>query len=241
MKKATVLQRFGAYVIDMILIIMVFMLFEHLVLAIVKIPQLNSDLINLMPEALKKAYEANPQSFSVTVYGNQELLNDYLTWTKNPDVAAYFNEYYSVMARLVVFYLLFALLEMFLYFVILPRYWSHQTIGRLFTKTKVITMDGEPLSIPTLLRREIVGGYLFSILNICCGAALIVNLVLVLGRNMTAGDMFAQTLFVRFDEKGLEENNNDDSNDDNIKEFRPRSNRNDTDIIIDIEDENKDA
>lgn len=70
------------------------------------------------------------------------------------------------------------LILVIVYFVVIPKFWSNQTIGRLIMKTKVIRKDGSELTTKTLIMREIVGTYILYCL--IGGILIIISAALVL-------------------------------------------------------------
>jgi uncharacterized RDD family membrane protein YckC len=215
MKQATAWQRFGAFIIDFILIIILLEIFSRILSNFVKLPVLTEELINTMPEKLLKIYKQNPDSFLFYVNTDQELNAAFVTWTQSAGVQEYVNNYIQAAVKITAITLLTLLVIVFLYYVLLPRFWKHQTLGRLFTKTKVITTDGTKLGIPQLLLREIVGGYIFYLFNVCCGLTFFINMIFVLTKNQTIGDMFARTIYVRLDNPKDSVNESHDDNNNN--------------------------
>ena len=73
-------------------------------------------------------------------------------------------EYYSYTLHLFIVVDIVALVAFIPYFVILPLYWSKQTVGRMVMKIKVISHKGKvKVSVKQLILREIVGTWLIYV------------------------------------------------------------------------------
>ncbi|MCR5113696.1 MAG: RDD family protein [Acholeplasmatales bacterium] len=93
-----------------------------------------------------------------------EYLTDYLLYIQTNSSEYYdsfqkaLQEYYSYSVHLYLVIDLVALVLFIPYFVILPHYWSKQTVGRMAMKIKVISHKGKvKATVKQLIIREIVG------------------------------------------------------------------------------------
>ena len=242
MKQSTYLQRFAAFIIDFIIMLALFEIFAHILGNVIKLPQMTQELANTLPSDLLKIYNQNPETFVINVYSSTELMKEFQEWALS-NGKDFVNSYYIAVYQLTGFSLLFIIIEVFLYYIVLPFVWSKQTVGRFFTKTRVVSLDKEKTSFGQLTLRELVGGYLFYLLNVCCGVTFFVNFILVLTRNATVGDLISKTTLVRLDEPGIEnplENNNSTDNDEYDELARRYGTQNshvDEEIVIDVKDE----
>lgn len=116
--------------------------------------------------------------------------------------------YYSDMiiqytAKTLIAFLGSLLAVFIIYFDILGYLWRRQTIGRWLTGIKVINLDGISPSILRLFLRDVLGFFLFNILNIFFMAPLILNIVLLSSENrMSVGDSLAKVIVVNCDSAG---------------------------------------
>lgn len=98
---------------------------------------------------------------------------------------------------------LFIYLGLFIgYFVILPIFWTKQTLGRFVLKIKVVMNDGDDSKVRpgTIILREIVGVLLIGLLNVCCCILLIINIILVCCGKSPIHDGVANTRMVSSEE-----------------------------------------
>ena len=206
MVQGTPLQRFLAFVIDFIIIAIVVSIFAHILKSNIAIPVMSEEIINSMPENIREVYNNSNGDISLflaNVYGNQELQNSFYEWYTS-DGANFFNTYYQASFGLIAGQFAFYILVDFIYRVVIAFFWKGQTLGRFLTKTKIVTGDNKKPSFGCLFLREIIGFDLMGVFNCCCGIIFILNIVFVFTRNKTLGDMFAGTIYVRYDAKAEE-------------------------------------
>lgn len=199
MRQATLLQRFAAFAIDMIVFFIVFAIFSHILQTIIEIPELTDNLINLMSDNLKEEYQKDSTYFILQVYNNESLLNDYNTWMNLIDVKEYYTSYYKAFYTTIGLELLFMFIECFLYFVLLPCFFKYQTLGRLFTKTKVVSTDSLDMYFGSYFRREIVGGFILHLFDSILFLPSLINVISICSKNKSIGDKVGHTMLVRYD------------------------------------------
>lgn len=201
MKKATFAQRFAAYVIDIIIVLIIFSVFSHIVEAIIKLPTLTDDLINLMSDNLKQSYNKQGYAFLLDVYTSEELMTDYNKWMALTDVKAFYDEYNKSYFTILGIDVIFLFIEWIIYFIIFPLHFKFQTVGRLFFKVRLVSLNDETLSYGQLFKREILAVLFILIFNYFFFITLILDIVYIASRNMSINDMFAHTMLVRLDKK----------------------------------------
>ncbi len=201
MNKATTAQRFVAYVIDLIIIFIVFAIFSHIVEGIIKLPELTDNLINLMPDNLKTAYNKGSYSFILELYSNSDLMKEYNEWMNIIDVKAFYNDYNKAYFTILGFDVVFLFIEWIIYFIIIPLHTKYQTVGRLFMKIRLVSNIDDSLSYGQLFKREILATLFISFFNYIFFVPLIINIVYIAKRNASLNDMFARTTLVRLDRK----------------------------------------
>ncbi len=201
MKNATFFQRFAAYVIDIIVVLIVFSIFSHIVEAIVKLPELTEDLINMMPENLKASYNKGSYTYLLELYTNDELMNEYNEWMAIVDVKAFYQEYNRCYFTILGFDVVFFFIEWIIYFIIFPLHFKFQTLGRFFFKLRLVSLNGDELSYGQLFKREILASLFILMFNYFFFMPFIINIVYISTRNKSINDMFAHTLLVRLDKK----------------------------------------
>lgn len=105
-----------------------------------------------------------------------------------------------------------------LYFVVLPLFWSKQTIGRLVFNIRVVKNDNcQKPTIGNLLLREIVAG--FIIYNFLSSIILIVNIFVCMNGGRSIADSIGKTRLVYA--RALEVNNEMNNSNDYIEaEFK---------------------
>lgn len=205
MKKATFAQRFAAYVIDIIIVLIIFSIFSHIVEAIIKLPTLTDDLINLMSDNLKQSYNKGGYTFLLDVYTSEELMTDYNEWMALTDVKAFYDVYNKSYFTILGIDVIFLFIEWIVYFIIFPLHFKFQTVGRLFFKVRLISLNDETLSYGQLFKREILAVLFILIFNYFFFITLILDIVYIASRNMSINDMFAHTMLIRLDKKGIHE------------------------------------
>lgn len=205
MKKATFAQRFAAYVIDIIIVLIIFSVFSHIVEAIIKLPTLTDDLINLMSDNLKQSYNKGGYTFLLDVYTSEELMTDYNEWMALTDVKAFYDVYNKSYFTILGFDVIFLFIEWIVYFIIFPLHFKFQTVGRLFFKVRLVSLNDETLSYGQLFKREILAVLFILIFNYFFFITLTLDIVYIASRNMSINDMFAHTMLVRLDKKDTHE------------------------------------
>ena len=102
-----------------------------------------------------------------------------------------------------------------IYYPIIGALWRRQTIGRFIAGIKVIDSTGYSPTFSKLIVRDVIGFYLFNLLNFCCFVPLIVNIVLLAGaERCSVGDKMSNTIVVCVDRYGnpIELDNNNSNN-----------------------------
>lgn len=201
MKNATFSQRFAAYVIDIIIVMIVFAIFSHIVEVIIKLPTLTEDLINMMPENLRASYNKGSYTYLLEVYTNEELMSEYNEWMKIADVKSFYTEYNRCYFTILGYDVVFFFIEWIIYFIIFPLRFKFQTVGRLFFKVRLVSLNDTTLSYGQLFRREVLTPLFLIIFNYFFFLPFVLNLVYIVSKNMSINDMFAHTLLVRLDKK----------------------------------------
>lgn len=211
MQKANGAQRFVAFLIDSILLAIVTSIVCSLIFLIFN---LKSPAMITMPTDEKKdelieylVKETNlPRD-------NFEGLDDrtFVIYVAALDATKYndsfvheahqwYSDYVSYSLKTSITALIVYLIFFVAYYDILGYYWSKQTIGRMLMKIKVVTDGNDKAKCSTLILRDLVGFELINILNICCCIPLIVNIVLICGKDHTSiGDKLSYTQMITYE------------------------------------------
>lgn len=100
------------------------------------------------------------------------------------------------------------------YLIVLPHYWSKQTVGRMLFKTKVVMLDDSNPTIKARIIREFVGSF---ILYYCIGVIpFIISWILLNKHQRSLADMISGTKLIYL---GINEENNDEINEENINDY----------------------
>ncbi len=242
MVKASTLQRFGAFIIDIAIIIFVYSIIIRFVNVNIKIPQMGEEVINAMGDDLKAFYLKDPSSFPLRIFSaDSNISNAYQAWIQSNEYLSFYASYRNALFSLAGIIILIITSIVFIYMVILPYFWDKQTVGRLILKVKVVNEDETKPSFLTYLIREVVGGVLINLLNVFFFVIAIINIVFISKKNYTIGDMISKTKLIRYDEesKAIKESIVD-SDDDILKadtnENKIESNVEEYEIVVDPED-----
>jgi len=245
MPQSKILARLGAYIIDIFIVAFVIFIISQILSNIVKMPELTNEIISTMPSDVRAVYDSlilnNPDATITDLYieishSSTETATSFVTWLSSDSIISYTNELNSAIFKIVWTLVISIIVIYILYFAILPYFWDKQTVGRLILKVKVVReIDDEKPTLMNFLVRDVVGSCLLSVINVCCGLHFILNIVFVLSRNQTLGDMISGTRLVSTNSNevvGDNENNPQENN------FIPREKVKDEDIQIVI-DENE--
>lgn len=146
--KASGIQRFLAYIIDIGLIFIISYYLTKLTLY----------LTSYNTERFNELYELITESYTNYAKGNIKNLIDEIG---KSNLIEFLKLY--LIQQLVS--LGFELLLVVAYLIILPRYWKYQTVGRYVSKCKVIRHEGEiDVTLKNILLRELVGTFLFYLI-----------------------------------------------------------------------------
>ena len=96
-----------------------------------------------------------------------------------------------------------------IYLVVLPCFWSKQTVGRMIFGVKVVNVDLKKPKLSNLLLREILAGFL--IYNLLSYIFLIINAVVTISNGRSIADKIGKTYLVY--SRMIE---NEDSSNDNV-------------------------
>lgn len=89
-------------------------------------------------------------------------------------------QYLQVSFIDILFAILFTTIFMIGYLIILPKFWSKQTVGRMATKTKVVKKNGEELRLKDIFVREGIGTILmYTILGNIIGYPIILASIIL--------------------------------------------------------------
>ncbi len=78
------------------------------------------------------------------------------------------------------------------YYLVLPLFWKHQTIGRYLTRISIVKDDGTPIDFQTLFVREIIGRMLSAFMSL--GLTLVADAVIIgQKRRQSFADVLART------------------------------------------------
>ena len=197
--RATKTQRFFAYLIDFILLSLVTSAITSIIYMACKydVDTKNSVLQDIEKEVINYInYVSVDESYDFTYL--KSLIGEYFR---------YYSFEFGIEASI-------ALVYCALYFVVLPKYWKNQTIGRLAMKVKVVDKDGNDPSWKNLILREIVGTFLlYIILNtFSLYTIMLASLLLTIygGRSLVdyvGGTMLVSSIYFK-EETPFENNNN---------------------------------
>lgn len=238
MKKASGAQRFVAFLVDSIILAIVTSLISALLclafgLKSPEVVELSSDERERVIGYIAKETNYSKDTLlelddkSILVYAS--LLDD----TKYNDSAVtkakqWYKEYTSYSIKSSVTSLIVSIILFISYYDILGYYWSKQTVGRMLLKIKVVNYDGTDSKASTLVLRDFVGFELINLLNICCFIPLIINIVLICGKDHASiGDKLSYTQMIAYDDASKETANSFDNNN-VINEFNQASDLNDS-------------
>ncbi len=208
MNESKLLARLGAYIVDMFIVGFVLFLISKIITSAIKVPEMGEDVINSMPDAIRTLYDTLlAKNGSVTfndlyleAYTNNQM-NQLLNWLQSAEASSYYTALTSAYLKISIISLIFAVIIYFAYFALLPYFWEKQTVGRLILKVKVVKLDNTKATLGNFVVRDLVGTLLLSVINCCCGLHLILNLIFVLSKNRTIGDMISGTHLVSTNEK----------------------------------------
>ena len=211
MIQASKLQRFGAFVIDMLLIILVGTIISNFIESSITIPTLTTEAYDAMSSDLQIYYDSLSDTsffnFVASLYesNNETLINDFAIWLTTTEGTNYYSSVTNALMLMYGLELLAYTIIVFLYLVVLPYFWDKQTLGRLVVKCKVAYgEDFEKPSFGKFFIREVIGGELINFFNCCCGIIAILNVAFIFSKNQTIADMISGTTFVRYDDKAKE-------------------------------------
>lgn len=89
-------------------------------------------------------------------------------------------EYFKYYMVNLSFTILFTFIILVGYLIILPRFWSKQTLGRMVTKTKVVKKNCDELDLKTIIMREGVGTILmYAILGNAFGFGILLASIIL--------------------------------------------------------------
>lgn len=116
----------------------------------------------------------------------------------NDTILQYQNvEGYTTFASVVNLFILGFIVVLLLYFVLLPKFWDKQTVGRAALNIKLVSKFDEEVTYSNLLMRQIVGRFIFVFASMCCFIGLIIEFVLMLRKNpITIEDLVGGTKMV---------------------------------------------
>ena len=101
------------------------------------------------------------------------------------------------------------------YLIILPIFWDKQTIGRLVTKVKVVSVDGNNPSTKQIILRELVGSWLLYL--VIGGPLVFISAGIALAKGRSIIDYIAKTNLVSLLEEVKPVETNDNNNDDYVE------------------------
>ncbi|MCR5787061.1 MAG: RDD family protein [Acholeplasmatales bacterium] len=256
MVEATPLQRFLAYFIDMLILVLITTIFQRIMQNVIVFPQMTEEIINSMPANVLEVYNKSNGDLSIfiqSVYLDMNTQADFTKWLNAEPALGFFDSYYSAALNLTLSVTGFYLVLDFLYRGVLAYFWQGQTVGRFLTRTKVVNKLNTKPTFGQFVLRDFVGSDIISVLNCCLGIIFILNIVFIFTRNKTIGDMFANTVYVRYDAKADEIKNEFE----HMKEMNERFNENEnpyapprsqvytpdddseTNIVVDIDDKDE--
>lgn len=176
---ASIGSRFGAYLIDFILIGIV----NLILLNFVAYPLLGYDPTEVIMNKLE-------------IFQTMELTETEVLDLLREIIILYGIELgisYAILLPLV-----------FLYMCLLPYFWENQTVGRMLFHVRVVSMkDEEKVSLPKLLIRELLG---YIVMSFFSGTILIfVLLIVVLNKKRSICDYMASTRLINVRQPIVEE------------------------------------
>lgn len=243
MPQSKILARLGAYIIDIFIVAFVIFIISQILSNIVKMPELTSDVISTMPTDVRAVYDSliskNADATITDLYieishSSTETASSFVKWLGSDDILSYTKELNSAMLKIVWTEVISVILIFTLYFAILPYFWDKQTVGRLILKVKVVReIDDEKPTLMNFIVRDVVGSCLLKVINVCCGLHFILNIIFVLSKNKTIGDMISGTYLVSTNSNEVIEDNENNPQENN---FIPREKVKDEDIEIVIDD-----
>lgn len=237
MVKASTTQRFGAYLIDIAIIYLILSIVMRIVTSNITIPSLEGEVVDAMGKNLKEFFESDKTGFlyNILLTTNVQLKEEYAAWTKTTEFIQFYADYTSALYTVALISILSIIIIVFLYMVLLPKFWNKQTVGRMLMKVKVVNQFGENASFKQLLVREEICGVFRALFDFFFFAPLIINITLIYGKQASIGDLVTSTLLIRYDEEGIEKEDNSEVidnvniNNENIVK--------DEDIVIDLDEE----
>ena len=156
-KNATNGQRFLAYIIDMILIGIITSFITGIIFTITG---LTNDMLELFTEYMDVMIEYDEAYLNASSMAEQQLLDEQMAEV-TLDFIVELTEIFVIMSYISI------PVEAVLYvgyFIILPKFVSWQTIGRLAAKCKVVADDNSDVEWKHLILREGVGAFLLCYL-----------------------------------------------------------------------------
>ena len=220
--RATKSQRFFAYLIDFIILSLVTTIFTTIIYKLCHYDvNTKSEIFNAIIKEIMNYlnYSSVGETYDFTYLFS--LIKEYLRY--------YFFEF-GIEAAIAFIYCA-------LYFVVLPKYWGSQTVGRLAMKIKVVGKNDEALTWKNLILREIVGTFLLYII-INFPSIMIATLILTIYSQKSLVDYIGGTLLVStiykkeepyFENKRVNDSDNvidaeykniDSTNDNNSDDFK---------------------
>lgn len=108
--------------------------------------------------------------------------------------------------------LILNLIIFIIYYCVIPLFWEKQTVGRFLLNIKVVKDSTNKMKFTDFLLRDFLGFYIIvSVLISLCFLGLIINAVLLFGKEQTTiQDKIAQTIMIDMEEKNEELNKDDD-------------------------------
>lgn len=96
-----------------------------------------------------------------------------------------------------------------IYFIVVPKFWQKQTIGRLIAGVRVVrNKDGEEASVGSLILREIVGGFVFYWLLGASGVIIILTCIFSYYKGRSLSDLISRTKLIDVRTNIIIEDNN---------------------------------
>lgn len=103
---------------------------------------------------------------------------------------------YSYVLNLLLIYFLITIIITLVYFIVLPLVWEKQTIGRALSSTKLVNKDDKEVTLLKLLRRQVLGRFVFIVLASFL-VGIVIEVVLALrDKSMTIEDYLGGTKLV---------------------------------------------
>ncbi|MCR5350470.1 MAG: RDD family protein [Acholeplasmatales bacterium] len=147
--KASSIQRFLAYAIDIALITILAYIFTLIVL-------------NISPYDMERYNELSELiTDKMDLYVKENSTENFIDYIGRSE----FNEFIKLSMIQFLIQMIINIVFVALYLVVLPYFWEKQTVGRLVAKIKVIRHTGDiKCGVGNLLRREMIGTLLFYLL-----------------------------------------------------------------------------